>query len=241
MEGLPSDIFDHDVKTFPVRDSETAKKLEAQMRKAEMQEEADKKRRGRPPGSTKAPKEEKRSAQPPPPVPQQKRAGTIAQKTQKVRLYFHYLSHKISFPEPKTYPTTDEGLDELLDKIECQLHGEGGIEKAGSLYVMGVGGVEKLMDYVNPLGWNLSGPSVSLSAAVAANEEKWKDLVKEFAIENAGWFMFGPTKRLIATTVQLILAVDSANKVGIYRSRSQAQQREAQPAPEDLQKEGEDL
>lgn len=240
MEGLPSEIFDHDVKTFPIRDSATAAKLEAQMRKAEMQEEADKKRRGRPPGSTKdkaAAKEEKRYTVPPP--PQQQRKGDIARKTQKVRLYFHYLSHKISFAEPKTYPTTHEGLDELLDKIECQLHGEGGIEKAGTVYAMGVAGIEKACEFFNPMGWDLSGPQVSLAAAVAANEDKWKDLVKEFAIENAEWFMFGPGKRLIATTLQLIMAVDKTNKMA--RERVNFERRSAVPVSAEVQEAAEDL
>ena len=44
--------------------------------------------------------------------------------------------------------------------------------------------------------------------------------------------MVGPGKRLIATTVQLILAVDSANKMASVQQR---------PAPEDLKEKSEDL
>jgi len=239
MEGLPSDIFDHDIKTFPLKDSAMEAKLKAQMDKAEQQAEKEAKRgRGRPPKSATTAPPSKASA---PEVPITKvRKGSIASKTQKIRLYFHYLSHKISFSEPKSYPQSHEGLDEILDKIEVQLHGEGGIEKASVMYVTGAGGLQKLMDVFNPLGWDLSGPAVTLQQAVAANEEKWKDLVKEFAIENASWFMFGPTKRLILTTVQLILAVDAANKMA--RANGQAP-----PAPqpaatrEELEKEARDL
>ena len=231
MEGLPSDIFDHDVKSFPTQDSAMAKKLEAQIKRADEQEERDqqKKQRGRPAGTkpTAKPKVEL-------PAPDKHRSGTIANKTQKIRLYFNYLSHKITFAEPKVYPTTHLGLDEVLDKIECQLHGEGGIEKAGVMYQASAVGLERLMTVFNPMGWNLTGPAVSLSQAVAANEDKWKDLVKEFAIENSTWFMFGPGKRLVATTVQLILAVDNANKAAGY-------QRQQAPASEDLQEEGAEL
>ena len=234
MEGLPKDIFDHDVKTFPTKDSEMAAKLDAQRKKAAENEQKEKAKRGRPPKS----QTQQKSAPPPPTEPVgSKRKGSIAQKTQKIRLYFHYLSHKISFAEPKPYPQTHDGLDEVLDKIECQLHGEGGIEKAGVLYVSATAGLEELTKIINPLGWQLSGPAVSLKAAVAANEEKWKDLVKEFAIENASWFMFGPTKRLLFTTIQLVMAVDNANKMAGLRTQSAKQA----PVPEDVAKEAEDL
>ena len=232
MEGLPSDIFDHDRKTFPMKDSQMEAKLKAQVRKAEVAEEAEAKRRGRPKGSTNA---AKTAQKPPPPPAVAHRHGTIQEKTDKIRLYFHYLSHKISVSEPKTYPTTHEGLDSILSQIQCQLHGEGGIEKAGVMYVAAANGVEKLTQVWNPLGWNLSGPAVSLGQAVSANEDKWKDLVKEFAIEHARYFMFGPGKRLIATTVQLIMAVDQANKAVLRRGGPPKQ------VPEDLAKEAEDL
>ena len=238
MEGLPSDIFDHDIKTFPLKDSAMEAKLKAQMDKAEQQAEKEAKRgRGRPPKSAQQPTTPRAPVEP---SVVKVRKGSIASKTQKIRLYFHYLSHKITFPEPKNYPQSHEGLDEILDKIEIQLHGEGGIEKASVMYVAAAGGLQKLMDIFNPLGWDLNGPGVTLQQAVAANEEKWKDLVKEFAIENASWFMFGPTKRLILTTLQLILAVDAANKMARARGEVPTAQ---QPAPtrEDLEKEGADL
>jgi hypothetical protein len=80
---------------------------------------------------------------------------------------------------------------------------------------------------------------VSLRAAVAANEAAWKDLVKEFAIEHSSWFMFGPGKRLAATMIQMVLAVDNANKMArLQRMRASAPD---PVAPESLEKEAVDL
>jgi len=240
MEGLPSDIFDHDVKSFPTRDAELHKKLEREIKKAEAEEEKEMKRgRGRPPKSATAqplPVTPRANAEP---APSLVRKGSLASKQQKIRLYFHYLPHKISFPEPKVYPSTHEGVDEVLDKIEVQLHGEGGIEKAGVLFTAACAGLEELTKVFNPLGWELSGPQVSLRAAVAANEAAWKDLVKEFAIEHSSWFMFGPGKRLAATMIQMVLAVDNANKMTrLQRMRASAPD---PVAPESLEKEAVDL
>ena len=156
-------------------------------------------------------------------------------KLQKINLYFAHLAHKIRQKAPKELPKSEEDVDALLASIEGELSASGGIEKAG-LFVVGMAqGVEHVVaNYFNPLGWDLSGPQVGFAAAAAANQKKWDDLVKEFAIANAEWFCVGPGKRLVATGIQLLFAVDAANKAAI----AQGQQR---PASVSLQQEAADL
>lgn len=136
-------------------------------------------------------------------------------KLLKIRLYFTKLGHKIPIKEPKAMPRTDAEIDELLLMIETHLQSHGGIEMAGTMYQSSFAAVEMLTLQFNPLNLHLSGPAVSLSATVAQNREKWDELLTEFAIAHAEWFMMGPGKRLIGFSIQMIQTVDQANKKAI--------------------------
>ena len=138
-------------------------------------------------------------------------------KLLKIRLYFSKLGHKIPIKEPKAMPRTDAEIDELLLMIETHLQSHGGIEMAGTMYQSSFAAVEMLTLQFNPLNLHLSGPAVSLSATVAQNREKWDELLTEFAIAHAEWFMMGPGKRLIGFSIQMIQTVDQANKKAIVQ------------------------
>ena len=136
-------------------------------------------------------------------------------KKHKIRLYFDKLGHKLSMKAPKTIPDNDAALDELLSSIECELHSNGGIEQAGNGFVSGCAALEQFTSFYNPLGLMLSGPAASLSSTVVQNRAKWDEMITEFAISNAEWFMLGPGKRLLMFTFQMVMAVDGANKAAI--------------------------
>lgn len=231
----PADLMQYDNTTMPITDPAVEAKLLKEMEKARKQQEADAKKAEKAQRQRAAPAP-KAQADAPPAAKHGGGTDKAAQKREmkahKIRLYFAKLGHKLTVKEPKVYPRTDEALDELLTSIETELHSNGGIEKAGLMYVQAVAGIEQVMPVFNPLGWQLSGPAASLGQTVMSNREQWEELVTEFAISNAEWFMVGPGKRLIATTVQLILAVDGANKAAMAQSRA---------APEDLKQKGEDL
>lgn len=191
MEGLPNDIFDHDVHTFPGGEDPVVRaKFQAEIEKAnkrvEADEKAEAKKRGRPPAAAKkdAPAEPVPRAQLPDVATRQR---TV--KLQKIRLYFTHLKHKLSMKEPSAMPKTDAEIDALLAAIEAELHGSGGIEKAGMFYAVGCKTLEDLTQHFNPLGWELRGPVASFSETVMQNRAQWDDLIKEFAISNAEWFM----------------------------------------------------
>lgn len=138
-------------------------------------------------------------------------------KLLKIRLYFSKLGHKIPIKEPKAMPRTDAEIDELLLMIETHLQSHGGIEMAGTMYQSSFAAIEMITMQFNPLNLHLSGPAVSLSATVAQNREKWDELLTEFAIAHAEWFMMGPGKRLIGFSIQMIQTVDQANKKAIVQ------------------------
>lgn len=151
-------------------------------------------------------------------------------KCHKIRLYFEKLGGKLSFKAPKTLPSNEAEIDELLTRIECELHSNGGIEQAGSAYLNGMAMLEQVTQAWNPLGLQLAGPAASLSRTAAENKAQWDDLITEFAIANAEWFMVGPAKRILLFTAQLVMAVDGANKAAI---------RGAKPASDELKKRAE--
>lgn len=230
MEGLHDDLFMQDVQTMPTVDPTVEAKLQKEFEKAEKARLAAEKREGK--------KEALAPAKRAPPKPKDVKDTVVDDvrrreiKCHKIRLYFAKLGHLLTLECPASLPKTDAGIDQLLAAVEAELHSNGGIEKAGMFYVTAVTSVEQITQVFNPLGWQLSGPVANLSQTVAANRKQWEDLVTEFAISNAEYFMVGPGKRLIATTVQLILAVDAANKSALGRQAV---------APQEMQKEAEEL
>jgi len=133
-------------------------------------------------------------------------------KLLKIRLYFSKLKHKLpNIKEPATYPRNDEDIDALLLSIESTLQSNGGIEYASNMFVSGCGIVEQVSRVYNPTGLRLTGPNISLTQAAVASQKDWSDLVAEFAISNAEWFMMGPGKRLLVFGYQLVTQVDHLN------------------------------
>jgi hypothetical protein len=219
MSGVPDSIYQNDMNSMPVGDPAAAAKIkkqvdEFQKRKA-AQEKADEKERkanqAKVDKATKLPTQVQRAAK------VQADEDTVAKRemeAHKIRLYFKKLGHKISVAEPKTYPKTLEGLQALRQSIEVELQSNGGIEQAGAAYMTSMGVVEEITKTFNPLGLQLSGPKAGLAATVAQNRPAWDDLMTEFAISHAEWFMVGPFKRLMMFTVQMVMSVDAANKAG---------------------------
>ncbi len=234
MEEVPADILQYDIQTMPREDPKVAEAIrknaekDAKLHAAEEKAQAAAVKKAT--GTTTRAKSAPVASQPSQVDAKAARQREI--KLQKIRLYFSKLGHKITVKEPKTLPKSDEEIDALLASIETQLHSDGGIEKAGLFYVSGCASIEQITQVFNPLGWQLSGPSVSFAATVAQNKAQWEELVTEFAISNAEWFMVGPGKRLIATTVQMILAVDAANKARTASNK---------PADDKLKEEAHDL
>ena len=187
-----SEMLTHDVQTMPAADPAVEERLAKEMAKAQKTREVEaKKQRAemkKVPGQREPPPKKEASAG------LDKAAQKRELKSHKIRLYFSKLGHKLTIKEPKSYPRTDEGLDELLTAIETELHSNGGIEKATMMYASAVTGVEQLMPVFNPLGWQLSGPAASLSQTVIASRDQWEELVTEFAISNAEWCKYQTLK-----------------------------------------------
>lgn len=224
MQAPPDDLFQRD-STIPTEDPAIAAsrvKQQQQLAKERAALEAQEKKRA----AEEAKKVKKDMATPG--AKEKAAAAVTAEKRElkkhKIRLYFEKLGHKLSMKPPKSLPNDDAAIDELLASIECELHSNGGIEQAGTAYLSGMAAIEQLTTFYNPLGLALSGPAASLSSTVAQNKEKWDELITEFAISNAEWFMVGPGKRLIMFTMQMVMAVDGANKaaIGMRRAPSDA-------------------
>lgn len=187
---VPEDLFQHDMSTFPTEDPAVTKQREAMEEKLRKAEEA---------AQRKAEQQRKKEKQvvdklvetaPPP----KKAAGAsspaeeaakkrVAMKKQKILLYFQHFGAKLSCKAPKTLPDDEHKLDELLATIRNDLGSKGGIQQAGNIYLASVGVLER----VNPLGLQLTGPAASLSQTAIRSKEAWNDLVTEVAIDNAEW------------------------------------------------------
>lgn len=134
----------------------------------------------------------------------------------KVRLYYQHCAAKLQSKEPKNLQSIGgKELADLLASIEGELQSHGGVEVASNGFIGAVGAFEVLTQTWNPLGLHLSGPAASLSQTVQTNRKVWDEVVTEFAIANAEWFMMGPGKRMIGVVVSTVMAVDKANKIAI--------------------------
>jgi hypothetical protein len=203
MEAVPDDLFQHDAHTFPHMDPTVAAK------QAQVNAAAEKELKVRAAAEAKERKAEEALV---------KKSMALPSKTQKangaavdlkvvknreliahkIRLYYKKLGHLLSSKEPKTLPKDDEGLAELLANIETELHSKGGIELASKLVLGVCFGAEQLNQQFNPFGLMLSGPAASFTNTVQANRKEWDDLVTEFAISNAEWFVVSFSAVLIS-------------------------------------------
>lgn len=239
MEGVPDDLFQSDLQSFPAQDpritEELRKKHEKALKAQHAAELAEARERKKEAAAA-------QKAQQIPTAKERQQAKVDASKTtrarelkaHKIRLYFKKFSHKLSIKEPKALPKDDEGLDEILASIECELQSSGGIEQAGIAFINVCSGVEKVTEVWNPLGLMLSGPAASLSQTVAANRAKWDELITELAIAHAEWFMVGPVKRAGILLAQMVMTVDNANRMAVLRAQSA-------PPSDKMKEEAEDL
>lgn len=217
--GVIDELLSQDYQTFPRDDpAELARQAKRMVEEDKMRKEQEKERKEAEKREAAAVK--KAVAMPvkgkEPPKPAASGVPAIAMKRMKVQLYFKHLGHKLSLKEPKNLLTmSEEDVDTLLSAIQAELQSQGGIDMASNFFVGGVAAFEQVTNQWNPLGLALSGPAASLTGSVAANKDKWEELVKEFAIEYAEWFLMGPGKRLIGFTIQMVNTVDTANKVAI--------------------------
>lgn len=186
---VPEDLFQHDMSTFPTEDPAVTKQREAmeeKLRKAEeaAQRKAEQQRKKEKQVVDKlvetAPSSATKQAKQSTPEEAAKR---VAMKKQKILLYFQHFGAKLSCKAPKTLPDDEHKLDELLATIRNDLGSKGGIQQAGNIYLASVGVLER----VNPLGLQLTGPAASLSQTAIRSKEAWNDLVTEVAIDNAEW------------------------------------------------------
>ncbi len=228
MSGLapPNEMVQEDMRSFPTVDPKITAQLAKQKadwdkarEKERKEEEASAKRAAAAHGSVKA-------------KPASKAVDVVKNEdgedirklnllNMKCHLYFKHFADKLSMKEPKAYPKTVAGLQELLNAIQVELSSAGGIKNAGTMYLGGVEAVEQLSLRWNPLGLMLVGPKASLSATISANKKEWDDLVTEFAIEHAEWLMMSSFKRLLAFTVMSVQAVHKANVIAIVGAQQQ--------------------
>lgn len=203
MQGVPDDVFQHDVESFPDKDPRITAELAKQHEKALKEQ---KHRDAEIAKQLKKAQAAVKRAQAMPVVAKKdtpavhsaaKEARERELKAHKIRLYFKKLGHKLTMKEPKTLPRNDDDLDELLASIECELHSQGGIDQAGMLFINGSFAIEAITQQFNPLGLRLSGPAASLTQTVAANRDKWEELMTEVAIANAEWFMVSARRKRI--------------------------------------------
>ncbi len=239
MEGVPDEMFQSDTQSFPREDPRITADLAKQHAQALKQQKAEDAEMAK---TRKREEVQVKKALAIPTVMQRQDAVKHASRgvrereltALKIRLYFKKLSHKISMKEPKTLPKDDAALLELLATVECELQSNGGIEQAGAMFVNGCFALEAVTQQFNPLGLMLSGPAASLTQTVAANKDKWDELITELAIANAEWFMMGPGKRCLLFVVQMVHTVDQANKAAVARGSSKPVPKEKEEAVADL-------
>ncbi len=158
-------------------------------------------------------------------------------KLHKIRLYFGTpaTAKKLSIKEPKPYPKTEEEIDSLLRAIENELASSGGIQQAAVGYLTAINFFEQFTANTwNPLQLDLTGPQITVTQAFVQNRAQWDDILTEFAISQAEWFMVGPFKRLLFTTASMIMTVSDTNKMA-------KAMRAAAPASENLKEKSAEL
>lgn len=201
MQAPPDDLFQQDLNSFPTADPatmEAQRKQIAQVEKERKAREAQEKRE-----AAAEQKRVKQSLDKPVIAAKAQTAAETQLKLHKIRLYFTHFGERLSMKHPKTLPKEPAEVNELLESIELELQSTGGIEQAAAGYQSILGGMEILHHRFNPLGLQLSGPAASLAMTVQQNREKWNDLVTEFAIAHAEWFMVSDILDLTCSSTSL--------------------------------------
>jgi len=201
-------IADDDFKSMPQRDPVETERMKEKAIKEAKAEDAERAKRDK--EAIAAAKKAVGGKTKPLPKEHAPKPVSVDLKLQKIKLYFSKLGHKLSFKEPKSYPKTEEGVDELLREIEVELKSRGGIEGAANIY-MGACALAENLTTQYDFGIRLHQP-FSFSATVAKSRDKWEDIVTEFSIANAEWFLVSPLWRLLGFTMQMAAAVDANNK-----------------------------
>lgn len=242
MSGIapPNEMVQEDMRSFPTVDPKVTAQLAKQKadwdkarEKERKEEEASAKRAAALHGSAKKPAAKTAEVA-------KNEDGEDIRKlnllNMKCHLYFKHFSDKLSIKEPKAYPKTVAGLQELLNAIQVELSSAGGIKNAAAIYQSGIEGAEQLTLRWNPLGLMLVGPATSFSQTIANNKKEWEDLVTEFAIEHAEWFMMSSFKRLVAFTLMTAQTVHKANVMAIV-----GMQQKQRAASDKMKEEASDL
>ena len=147
----------------------------------------------------------------------------------RVQQYIKHFGDKIETKLPRNFGTkmSLEDLKEIERNVELDLHSQGGTEYACSLYEHGIGFLQDMSNYYNPLGLALSGPVADLKGTVAAQRSGWVPIMEELAIKYERWFAVGPERRLLFFTASLLTLVHRANSVP-----QQMEQRAQETAPD---------
>ena len=219
MEGFPQDISTNDLSTFPGKAAPTKKRPSVPKKQRE------------PENLTKVQIEKAEEL-----TNDVKLTQTVDKRLamrRKIQQYQDKLGHLISYKVPKlTEKSSFEKVQEALYNIETDLAMRGAVDGAQQMYINAIVGLEKLTNAFNPLNLHLSGPQISLTSVIAANKERWDDMVTEVAIQYSEYLAVGPLRRLLFFTGQTILTVHSLNKIGVNGDR---------PASDGLQETAETL
>lgn len=118
----------------------------------------------------------------------------------------------VKIPRNFSIKTPIETMENVLEQIRMELRSRGSKEWANRLFVMSIGGFQYFTEHVaNPLNLALSGPVADLKGTVVAQQDAWKDIIAELAVEYERYLASSPEKRLLLYTATLILTVHRAN------------------------------
>jgi hypothetical protein len=150
----------------------------------------------------------------------------------RINQYYSAFADRITYKLPRNFGVkqTLEEVKDVLRNVELDLHASGSADYACMLYEQGIGMVQDLSKWYNPLKLALSGPKADLKGTVEAQRSAWVPIMQELAIKYERWFAVGPERRLLFFTASLITQVHRAN-VTVAATRA----REKEPADPNLQ------
>lgn len=170
------DIAIHDLKTFPSEDPQAAARRKKEIKQHDKEHRTPSAKEFA--NATKRTVKESAAA---PPAMQE-----VAMLKRKILLYFDKLGDKISTKKPRKLSNDVRELRQLKDAIELELNSAGGIEQAKAAYMTGVATVERLHPLL-PFDVRLYG----LTKTIQQNQKVWNDMLVQFSIEHAEWFIMG--------------------------------------------------